>query len=616
MMKCFREMKVAALCGMLAYAVASSAAVKVERIGGRVGERLKDCLERSVKAADAETFAKAFEGKEEKRWWQTEFWGKWMHGAVPLAAFSGDAALKAKIAASAEIILKAQRADGYLGNYRDDAHLLHWDVWGRKYVMLGLLLQYDATGDRRLLDAARRVCDHLMTEVGPGLRPIHSTGNHRGMAAMSVLEPVMWLYARTKDGRYLDFAKYIVKEMDNAEDGPALISKALAGVDVGSRWPKPPNWWDRTQGRKAYEMMSCYQGLLEYYRATGDRRVFEAVLKTACNIRDTEINVAGSGATFECWYHGRRKQAHPAFDMMETCVTTTWLRLAGSLLDATGDPRWADEIEKTFYNAYLASLSERGDTFSKYCPLIGGRGCGAYQCGMSVNCCIANGPRGFVAFLEHLAREERGAVCLDIYAPAVFTAEPGGVRTRFTVETDYPRGGRVTVRVEPEREVRFALKCRVPAWEKDGGRYRVEERVWRRGDTVTLDFGMALRPVEFDGHLAFLRGPLVLARDARFGDGSIHAFAVPLKGTNGLEDMTDRLDPRPIATPWGSFAAFTVSLRLGLDLGTKRVQTPRPVGFCDFASAAGDWSETSDCRVWIEYPIDEMVGGCRAYDAP
>ncbi len=593
-------------CGLLWCAISVSAAVKVERVGGRVGERLRDCLERSVKAADADMYAKAFEGKGEKRWWQTEFWGKWMHGAVPLAAFSNDAALKAKIAASVEIILKAQRADGYLGNYRDDAHLVHWDVWGRKYVMLGLMLQYDATGDRRLLDAARRTCDHLMTEVGPGLRPIHSAGNHRGMAAMSVLEPVMWLYARTKDARYLDFAKYIVGEMDNAEDGPALISKAIAGVDVGSRWPKPQNWWSRSQGRKAYEMMSCYQGLLEYARATGDARALDAVMKSACNIRDTEINAAGSGASFECWYHGRRKQVHPAFDMMETCVTTTWLRLLGSLMDETGDPRWADEFERTFYNAYLASLSEKGDTFSKYCPLIGGRGRGAYQCGLPVNCCIANGPRGFVALLEHMAREENGGVCLDLYVPATFTAEAGGETVRFTVDTDYPRGGRVTVRVDPPREVRFALKLRIPAWEKDGGRYRMEERVWKPGDAVTLDFAMTLRPVEFERHLAFLRGPLVFARDARFGDGNIHASVVPLYGPDGLEDMKPRMVPSPVDTAWPSFFAFTVPLRLGLDLGTKRVQTPRAIGFCDFASAAGDWSAASDCRVWLEYPVDEM----------
>ena len=588
--------------------------VRVGRIGGMVGDRMQECLERCVKAADADGYAHVFEGKSEKRWWQTEFWGKWMHGAVPLAEYAGDAALKAKIAASAEIVLKAQRADGYLGNYRDDSHLAYWDVWGRKYVMLGLLMQYDATGDGRFLAAASRTCDHLMTEVGPGRRAIRSAGNYRGMAAMSVLEPVMWLYRRTQDSKYLDFARYIVKDMDDGTDGPALITKALEGVDVASRWPKPSYWWSREQGAKAYEMMSCYQGLWEFARTTGDRRVLEAVVKVADNIRATEINIAGSGASFECWYHGRKKQAHPAFDMMETCVTTTWLRLLGSLLKETGDPKWADEFERTFYNAYLAALSADGQTFSKYCPLIGGRGCGAYQCHMNVNCCIANGPRGFVALLENLAREDADGVCIDVYAPAEFSAKPRGVDVRFSVETDYPAGGRVTVRVNPEREARFAVKLRIPAWEKGGGKYRVEERVWKAGDSVTLDFGMELRHVEFDRHLAFERGPLVLARDARFADGNIHAPVVPLKGTDGLADTSRSLTGKPVQTGWRSFVACKVPLRFGLDLGTKRSQTPREVGFCDFASAASAWDEASDCRVWLEYPIDEMLTEYRSYD--
>ena len=591
------------------------ASVHVERVGGWAGARMNDCLEKSVKPADAEGFARIFEGKEEVRLWQTEFWGKWMHSAPVLAAYAGDDALKAKVAASVEIILAAQRADGYLGNYRDDAHLAHWDVWGRKYVMLGLLHQYDATGDRRCLDVAARSCDHLMSEVGPGKTAIHSVGNHRGMAAMSVLEPVMRLYSRTKEARYLEFARYIVGEMDNADDGPALISKALEGVDVGSRWPKPADWWNRDQGRKAYEMMSCYQGLLDYAVATGDRRVLDAVLKSAENILETEINIAGSGASFECWYHGRKRQVLPAFDMMETCVTTTWLRLAGSLLAYTGDVRWADAFERTFYNAFLASLAKDGSVFSKYCPLVGDRSSGSHQCGMKVNCCTANGPRGFVALLENLARVDgEGAVCIDIYAPSAFTAKTAGGITRFTVETDYPRGGRILVRVEPERSARFAVKFRIPRWTKGGGRYRAEVREWKKGDTVELVFDMSLRPVEFESHLAFERGPLVLARDPRFKDGSIHAPAVPLKGSDGLADLSKGLEGTAVETQWGAFYACTIPLRFGLDLGMKRTQTPRPVGFCDFASAASDWTADSDCRVWLIYPINEMGGEYYSYD--
>ena len=360
-----------AVVAALGVGIAVAHPVSVARVDGPVGARLAACVSNAVYRVDAEALARVFEGKAEKRYWQTEFWGKWMLGAVPLAPLAGGDALAAKSARSAEIILAAQRRDGYLGNYRDEAHLAYWDVWGRKYVMQGLMRQFDATGDRRFLDAAVRACDHLMGEVGPQRTAIHAAGSFRGMAAMSVLEAVMDLHARTHAQKHLDFARYVVEEMDNAEDGPALVGRA--GVDVADRWPRPDNWWGRDQGAKAYEMMSCYIGMLAYARATGDARAREAVLKAAENIRATEINLAGSGASFECWYHGRRKQARPAFDTMETCVTVTWLRLAGALLEETGDPRWADEFEKTFYNAYLASLSAHGDMFSKYCPLAGPR---------------------------------------------------------------------------------------------------------------------------------------------------------------------------------------------------------------------------------------------------
>ena len=87
------------------------------------------------------------------------------------------------------------------------------------------------------------------------------------MAATSVLEPVCLLYARTDDKRYLDFAKEIVREWESP-DGPQLITKA--GIDVSKRFPKPKIWFGWDQGQKAYEMMSCYEGLLELYRLTGE----------------------------------------------------------------------------------------------------------------------------------------------------------------------------------------------------------------------------------------------------------------------------------------------------------------------------------------------------------
>ncbi len=167
--------------------------------------------------------------------------------------------------------------------------------------LLGLLAYYDLTGDKATLASAKKVADHLLTQVGPGKADIVKTGNYRGMPSSSILEPMVYLYVRTGDGRYLDFAKYIVAQWETP-DGPKLISAALAGIPVSERFPHPSTWWSYENGQKAYEMMSCYDGLLELYRITGERNYLKAVEKSVKDIIDNEINIAGSGSAFECWY--------------------------------------------------------------------------------------------------------------------------------------------------------------------------------------------------------------------------------------------------------------------------------------------------------------------------
>ena len=135
----------------------------------------------------------------------------------------------------AELLMETQLPNGYIGNYSEEAQLNQWDIWGRKYTALGLIAYYDLSGDRKALDAACRVIDHLMTQVGPGKVNIVTTGNYIGMPSSSVLEPVMYLYNRTRQDKYLDFAKYIVKQWETPE-GPRLISKAIADIPVAGRF--------------------------------------------------------------------------------------------------------------------------------------------------------------------------------------------------------------------------------------------------------------------------------------------------------------------------------------------------------------------------------------------
>lgn len=590
-------------------------------IRGEVGRRLDGCLARSVKAFDGRRLAAVFEGSSETQGWQTEFWGKWMLGAVPLAHCRPDeAALCAEIAASVETLLAAQRPNGYLGNYAEEAQATGsgWDIWGRKYAMLGLLCYYDFTGDASARDAVCRVADHLMTQVGegPGRKAICATGMFKGMPSASILGAFVRLWRCTGEPRYRAFADFIVSQLEDAEDGPHLISKALAGVDVGSRFPFPAGWerwWSRENGMKAYEMMSCYKGLAEYAEATGDSRCLASAVAAARNILATEINVAGSGSAFECWYHGAARETIPAHRTMETCVTVTWLLLCGTLLRLTHDPIFADAFEQTFHNAFLAALACDGSDFCKYLALEGVRTPGEAQCGMELNCCTASGPRGFVALLEHVLSTEEDGVYVNLYVESYTSVSlaTGGPRVTVEQKTAYPADGAVRLTVRPDRAEAFTLHLRMPAWcARAGMRINSEaeqvieagagffpiHRLWQPGDTVELTFDMPCRVVRKDGHFALFRGPVLLARDARFGDGDIHAPIEP------PDVLTPIVPPSPEIGQ-----AFSARLRTGVDLEAPGGQTPREIHFCDFASAGNTWDADSVYRTWLREPLDVML---------
>lgn len=596
------------------------------RIGGHLGEKMGQCFSNNVKATDGSYLAEIFKHHEGKNDWRSEFWGKWMHSCVPAYRYTRDEELKKNIDASVKLLLSAQREDGYIGNYKDDCHMQGWDIWGRKYTMLGLIHYYDLSGDKATLAAACRVADQLISEVGPGAPgKIQTIGMHHGMASCSVLEPIVLLYSRTQNNKYLEFAKHIADAMEKFDDSPKLVSKAIDGVPVAERFPHPDPWWSWKNGIKAYEMMSCYQGLLDLYKVTGHAPYLQAAEAATRSIIEEEINVAGSGAAFECWYHGKRFETAPAYHMMETCVTTTWMRLCETLLRLTGKPAYGDELEKTLYNAYMATLARDGSTFSKYCPLGGTRSRGDDQCGMTINCCVANGPRGFVALLESILMADADGVLVNIYHSSRASITVPATKTRVAIEqvTDYPRENKVKLLVSPEKESAFALKLRIPSWSAktsvtvngeavsgvSSGSYLAVKRTWKAGDAVELVFDFSGRVESKSEHFALFRGPIVLARDTRFNDGSVDQPA----------EMPGLGKPMEI-TPVDSgnkdiWLEFTVKMKTGTDPESAEMKL-HPVHFCDYGSAGNTWKTDSLYRTWFRNPMNMMNRPYVSYDVP
>ncbi|HEY1204707.1 MAG: beta-L-arabinofuranosidase domain-containing protein [Bryobacteraceae bacterium] len=553
-------------------------------LGGTLGRKLDLCIRNRIFAQDPEKLVEPFRHRSERSCWQTEFWGKWFLSAVAASEYAGSYEWHERLGQSVRELLDTQSADGYIGNYAAGSHLEGWDVWGRKYTLLGLLAWYDLTADPAALRGATRLADHLLREVGPGGADIVTLGLYRGMAASSVLEPMVRLYRRTHDERYLRFAEYILQRWSSSK-GPQLIEKA--NVPVAERFPPPKKWWSWENGQKAYEMMSCYAGLVELYRETGWAPALVAATRTFKSIRHTEINVAGSGSAAECWYGGQAHQTEVRPRSMETCLGVSWMQLCAHLLRVTAEPRFADEIERTAYNALAGAMTPDGSSFAQYSWLEGVRKLGERQCGMELSCCVANGPRGMMLLPEVAVMMGADGPVVSFYSDGVWKLR----QCRLEMKTDYPSSGEVHIRIEPAQAESFALRLRVPQWSEttsvsvngaavDGvraGSWAVIERRWKAGDQVRLSLDLRPRILTTADvgrrYLAVVRGPVALARDLRLG------------GTIDEPVSLGAGDLKPVTPPAGIEMAFAAA-------GGK-------VALCDYASAGNTWDARSRYRTWM-----------------
>ena len=591
------------------------------RLKGYVGDRLESCIRRHVAETDVGYLTDCFFDRTETRgWWQTEFWGKFMHAAVPFAGYSECPRIRSTVDAGLDRVLAAQTPEGYIGNYPDELRCGGgWDVWGMKYSMMGLMHYYDGAPEsergRAALKAARRLCDYVIAQLGEGGargRRLYQTGNWCGLASSSILEPVVWLYRRTKEPRYLAFAELLVKDMTEPQEGPRLIDLALKGVPVGERnghgnRAEPNGKFAMKNNRgKAYEMMSCYQGLLEFYEVTGRKDCLDAAIATGRSIIRDEVNVCGGAAAGEMWYGGARRQHLPFKHLQETCVTTTWMRFCEKLLEVTGESAWADEIEKSFYNVYLASLRSDGGAFAAYTPLNGSRLYGHDHCHMHTDCCNANGPRGFLVFLRSFIQSAGDAAVVNFYASGRAAVELPALKEKVTFDqyTLYPKKDSVLLWNRTDKPLEFTLKLRIPAWSaktsvkvngeevknvKAGG-YLPIRRLWRNGDRVEMAFDLSVRTHRLDHAVAFTRGPVAMARETRSGDvGDVLRTSVP---DRPVFTLVRNEDPSVWIT-------CTATLPFGVHDENPDGASPATATFVDYASAGNDWRPGNVVRTWF-----------------
>lgn len=573
------------------------------RIGGWLGDRVLNNERNRLVQVDLEPLLAGFRQRPGSHPWIGEHIGKWMHAATLAWAYTGDAELRQKLDYAAAELIKTQEPDGYLGTYVPGQRFglyrgADWDVWSHKYNLMGLLTYYQYTGNPAALEACRRMGD-LLVRTFPAEKSILAAGTHVGMAATSVLEPMVLLYRQTGDERYLDFCQYIVAAWDEPK-GPKIIAALLAERQV-----------NKTANAKAYEMLSNLVGLCELARATGDRQLLEPVLIAWQDIVDKRLYLTGTASQGEHFPEDHDLPNDSAAHVGETCVTTTWIQLNSQLLRLTGEARFGDQLEKTWLNHLAAAQRPDG---AEWCYFTALEGVKPY--GPGISCCVSSGPRGMAMVPQHacLVRPaanaaEADALVVNLFGPGTFSGMLDGGTVTVEQQTDFPRSGHVTIVVKEGGPRRFAIQVRAPQWAQpvamavngedvptaaDKGWIKVPARPWSGGDKLELELHVGARMILGDhgnaGRAALAWGPLVLAYDMNRSPQREAPALLVLGEIRGRPQLVLRSSPGE-------------PLRWETMVRSVRQPEPHPAVFVPFADAGADGGRY---QVWLRAPGEAL----------
>ena len=600
-------------------------------IKGYLGQKLDSCIKNGIMEKDYQLYIKPFDLRnDDPGKWQGEFWGKWFTSAALAYQYQPTTEHRKIIDLAACGLMKTQAKDGRLSSY--SKNFGDWDIWGRKYALLGLVAYYDQTGDISAIETAGRALDDIISVAGPGKQKLIETGLSllEGLSSSSILEPVVLIYQRTGQQRYLDFAKYIVSlwsEPNNYTDkGMRLVEDALAGVD-------PIN----ISAPKGYEQMSCYEGLCELYRVTGNKKYLDAVVTYGHKVLNKEIMIVGSGSSGELWCDGAMRQTELLEQPMETCVTVTWMKFCYQLLRLTGDPVWADQMEITLYNALIGAMADNGHWWAYFSPMMGERMPSPLQVpSCNSSCCIANGPRGLLTVPGWAVMQGPNGPVVNLYASGEWKYNlQGGNELVLKQNTTYPQSGEVEIMVSQKKPAKYAISLRIPGWSKyamvtinndkvssNANGYLNIEREWKDGDKIKLVLGMHGRVIKAPGspnQMAVMRGPIVLALDNRLVKEENKNLWLLHNGFNWKHNQAWKIDYallEPVSTfadeiyidlksvfpaPDGVWMAFEVPF---LYRPTHFVNHKKEtLVMCDYASAGNIYSSENLFRVWMPQPM-------------
>jgi uncharacterized protein len=439
----------------------------------------------------------------------------------------------AEFAADAVALLeKAQQPDGYLNSYVQVSGTPRYSRLSTSHEMYcaGHLIQAAVAHARAqqsqgppLLGVARRFADQLVDHFG---------ARETGLDGHPIIETALVeLYRETGHAPYLSLASQFVEQR-----GRGLIGDS----GFGSRYLQ-----DHLPVRESTEIVGhavralyLEAGVVDVAAETGDDELLASSVTRWEDMVAAKTSLTGGvGSRHDGESFGDRFELPPDRAYNETCASIASIHGAWRLLLATGDPRYADHIERLIYNGFGGAIAADGQRFFYVNPLQ--RRDGHYERDdpgrrrewFSCACCPPNIMRLMASLGHYLATTADDVLFLHQFAGADIGANLAGGVLRVEMTSRYPWSGSVDVEVRAAPPGPCGLAVRVPAWCRDA-RFRVNgspvapdpadrgylivRRHWMPGDVLRCDLDAAPRLTypgrridALRGTVAVERGPLV-----------------------------------------------------------------------------------------------------------
>jgi uncharacterized protein len=532
---------------------------------------------------------------------------KWIEAASYVAGkHPDDEWLRGRLDEITGLIEKSQAPDGYLDTYYqafapDRRFRLLWndhELYCAGHFFEAACASDEATGDQRLMTVARRYADLLTATFGPGM--------NEGVPGHEEAElALVRMYRRTGEPRCLGLADFFIHQRgqdphyhrdilrtirERAEltllvaerrrqvlgDGPA--AKTVSGLPAVAWFFSPGVFKSVFSGRyyqadrpllgstaavgHSVRAMYLYTGAADLYLETGEKPLLDTLDTVWTNTISRRTYVTGGMGSRGAIEGFGRDYELPHRSYAETCAAIGSFFFNWRMLRATGEARFAEQMERTLYNAVLPGIGLDGRSYF-YVNTLAAHGRTERQPWFGCACCPPNLARLFGSLERYLYARDASGIWVHQYVGGTAQFDGPFGRMKLEMKSAFPWEGRaeITVREAPAGTV--AARLRIPAWSERSevkvngaavsapaaGSYLTIARQWRSGDVVALDFAASPRlilgspQVSADrGRAAIAYGPLIYCVESVDNPGvDVHSATIAAQAPLRAERRPDLL---------------------------------------------------------------------------